>query len=76
MIEMDINTPKPEILIANDPEIVKTMLQPLPNIMIFSRPVTPAKAGVQNILKRLDSGLRRNYGAGLPRSGQNFWQLL
>jgi len=76
MIEMDINTPKPEILIANDPEIVKTMLQPLPNIMIFSRPVTPAKAGVQNILKRLDSGLRRNDGTRLLGIGQNFRQLV
>jgi len=25
-----------------------------------SRPVTPAKAGVQNVLKILDSGFRRN----------------
>jgi hypothetical protein len=44
--------------------------------MTFSRPVTPAKAGVQNLLKRLDSGVRRNDGIRPPRIGQNFWQLL
>jgi hypothetical protein len=37
--------------------------------------VTPAKAGVQNILKYLDSGFRRNDGIWAPRIGQNFWHL-
>jgi hypothetical protein len=38
--------------------------------------VTPAKAGVQNILEYLDSGVRRNDGTRVPRIGQNFWHLL
>jgi len=32
----------------------------LPKVTAHSQPVTPAKAGVQNRLNRLDSGLRRN----------------
>jgi len=31
----------------------------------LNKTVTPAKAGVQNTLKRLDSGLRRNDTKGL-----------
>jgi hypothetical protein len=38
--------------------------------------VTPAKAGVQNILKYLDSGVRRNDGTEALQIGQNFWHLL
>ncbi len=33
--------------------------------------VTPAKAGVQNILKRLDSGFRRNDDDGLLQEAQS-----
>jgi hypothetical protein len=33
-------------------------------------PVTPAKAGVQNALKRLDSGFRRNDAEGLLQLAQ------
>jgi hypothetical protein len=35
-----------------------------------ANPVTPAKAGVQNVLKRLDSGFRRNDAAGLLQEAQ------
>ena len=38
--------------------------------MTCTPPVTPAKAGVQNILKRLDSCFRRNDGVRLPPIGQ------
>ncbi len=40
------------------------------NINGLLRPnhVTPAKAGVQNIVKRLDSGLRRNDGSTVGSS--------
>jgi len=34
----------------------------LPKVTAYSQLVTPAKAGVQNMLKRLDSGFRRNDG--------------
>jgi len=34
------------------------------------RIVTPAKAGVQNCLQRLDSGLRRNDAQGIPHHGE------
>ena len=38
------------------------LLKVLANLSTF---VTPAKAGVQNALKRLDSGFRRNDNTGL-----------
>ena len=38
--------------------------------------VTPEKAGFQDLLKRLDSGFRRDDGIRRRAIGQNFWQLV
>jgi hypothetical protein len=44
-------------------------LKQLPKMVTFSRRVTPAKAGVQNLVKRLDFGFRRNDKAANPEAG-------
>jgi len=44
----------------------------LPKVTAYAQPVTPAKAGVQNMLKRLDSGFRRHDGARLLEPNKTF----
>ena len=41
----------------------------------FPKPVTPAKAGVQNVLKRLDSGFRRNDAKRFLQDPQGIFKL-
>jgi len=49
-------------------DVNNPVLEPVPHLNAdwIARTATPAKAGVQKSLKRLDSGFRRNAAGGFP----------